>query len=67
MTIFAAVTDKISMRSFRGRNIDSLTNELEDVNWHQVVDHNLTADPFILYDKKLSTKLKEVMTTIISH
>ena len=42
MAIFAAlnfninktytVTDKISMRSFLGRNIDSFTNELEDIN-----------------------------------
>ena len=54
MAIFAAlnfninktytVTDKISMRSFTGRNIDSFTNELEDINWHQVFDHNPTAD-----------------------
>ena len=71
MAIFAAlnfninktytVTDKISMRSFTGRNIDSFTNELEDINWHQVFDHNTTADPLILYDNKFSTKLEEVM------
>ena len=71
MAIFAAfnfninktytVTDKISMRSFTGRNIDSFTNELEDINWHQVFDHNPTADPLISYDNKFSTKLEEVM------
>ena len=71
MAIFAAlnfninktytVTDKISMRSFTGRNIDSFTNELEDINWHQVFDHNTTADPLISYDNKFSTKLEEVM------
>ena len=71
MAIFAAlnfninktytVTDKISMRSFTGRNIDSFTNKLEDINWHQVFDHNPTADPLISYDDKFSTKLEEVM------
>ena len=69
MAIFAAfnfninktytVTDKISMRSFTGRNIDSFTNELEDINWHQVFDHNSTADPLISYDNKCSTKLEQ--------
>ena len=71
MAIFAAlnfninktytVTDEISMRSFTGRNIDSFTNELEDINWHQVFDHNTTADPLISYDNTFSTKLEEVM------
>ena len=55
------VTDKISMRSFTGRNIDSFTNELEDINWHQDFDHNSTADPLISYNNKFSTKLEEVM------
>ena len=50
------VTDKISMKSFTGRNIDSFTNELEDINWHQDFDHNSTADPLISYDNKCSTK-----------
>ena len=55
------VTDKISMRSFTGRNIDSSTNELEDINWHQDFDHNPTANPLISYDNTFSTKLEEVM------
>ena len=55
------VTDKISIRSFTGRNIDSFTNELEDINWHQDFDHNPTADQLILYDNTCSTKLEEVM------
>ena len=69
MAIFAAlnfninktytVTDKISMRSFTARNIDSFTNELEDINWHQDFDHNSTADPFISYNNKCSTKLEQ--------
>ena len=54
------VTDKISTRSFTGRNTDSFINELQDANWHQVFDHNLTADPLIPYDK-FSTTLEEVM------
>ena len=71
MAIFAAlnfninktytVTEKITMRTFTGRNIDSFTNKLEDISWHLVFDHNLTADPLISYDKKCSTKLEEVM------
>ena len=69
MAIFAAlnfninktytVTDKISMRSFTRRNIDSFTNELEDINWHQDFDHNSTADPPISYANKCSTKLEQ--------
>ena len=76
MAIFAAlnfiinktytVTNKISMRSFTGRNIDSFTNELESVNWHQVFDHNLTSDPLIWYDNTCSTKLEEVMNNYFS-
>ena len=53
------VTDKISMRSFTRTNIDSFTNELENINWHQDFDHNSTADPLISYNNKCSTKLEQ--------
>ena len=53
------VTDKISMISFTRRNIDSFTNELENINWHQYFDHNSTTDPLISYNNKCSTKLEQ--------
>ena len=58
MAILAALN---FMRSITGRNIDSFISELEDINCHQVFDHNLTADPLISCDDKFSTKLEEVM------
>jgi len=49
------------MRSFTGRNVLGYTNELRNINWQQVFEHNLTADPLISYDNTLSTKLMVAM------
>ena len=35
--------------------------ELEDVDWHQVFDHDATADPIITYDHNFSNKLDEII------
>ena len=52
------VTENISMRSHTGRHIASFTDELGYINWPQVFDHSLTADPLVWYDEKFSTKLE---------
>ena len=64
MAIFAALNfkintrykqvEKINTRMFTGNNMQGFVEELEDVDWHQVFDHDTTADPIITYDHHFS-------------
>ena len=71
MAIFAALNfnintrykqvEKTNMRMFTDNNMQGFVEELEDVDWHQVFDHDTTADPIITYDHHFSNKLDEIV------
>ena len=71
MAIFAALNFNINTRykqveqintiMFTDNNMQGFVEELEDVDWHQVFDHDTTADPIITYDHHFSNKLDEIV------
>ena len=70
MAIFAALNfnintrykqvENINTRMFTDNNMQGFVEELEDVDWRQVFDHDTTADPIITYDYHFSNKLDEI-------
>ena len=72
MAIFAALNfnnintrykqvENINTRMFTDNNLQGFVEELEEVDWHQVFDHDTTADPTITYDHHFSNKLDEIV------
>ena len=71
MAIFAALNFKINTRHkqvenintrmFTDNNMQGFVEELEDVDWHQVFDHDTPADPIITYDYHFSNELDEIV------
>ena len=71
MVIFAALNfnintrykqvEKINTRMFTDNNRQGFVEELEDIDWHQVFDHDTTADPIITYDHHFSNILDEIV------
>ena len=53
--------EKINTIMFTNNNMQGFVDELEDVDWHQVFDHDTTADPIITYDHHFSNKLDEIV------
>ena len=53
--------EKINTIMFTDNNMRGFVEELEDVDWHQVFDHDTTADPIITYDHHFSNKLDEII------
>ena len=39
--------ENINTRMFTDNNMQCFVEELEEVDWHQVFDHDTTADPII--------------------
>ena len=52
---------------FTYNNMQGFVEELEEVDRHQVFDHDTTADPIITYDHHFSNKLDEIVEKNISH
>ena len=46
---------------FADNNMQGVVEELEDVDWHQVFDHDTTADPIITYDHHFSNNRDEIV------
>ena len=46
---------------FTDNNMQGFVEKLEDVDWHQVFDHDTTADPITTYDHHFSNKLDEMV------
>ena len=74
MAIFAALNfnintrykqvEIISTRMFTDNNMQGFVEELEEVDRHQVFDHDTTVDPIITYDHHFSNKLDEIVNKL---